>query len=91
MELWLTMKNYGTMEKTMVLWTTLWYYEQNYGTYCTILRTMELRFTKKKHCKLLKTKRLWFIMEKLWKYIKIIEVLSKFIALEFWFTMEKLW
>ena len=39
------MENYGTMEKTMVLWTKLWYYEQNYGT---ILRTMEIRFTKKK-------------------------------------------
>ena len=29
-------KNYGTMdktmEKTMVLWTKLWYYGQNYGT-----------------------------------------------------------
>ena len=36
-------KNYGTMEKTMALWTKLWYYEQNY---CTIPRTMELRFTK---------------------------------------------
>ena len=25
-------KNYGTMEKTMVLWTKLWYYTENYGT-----------------------------------------------------------
>ena len=32
MELWFTMKNYGTMEKTMVLWTKLWYYTENYGT-----------------------------------------------------------
>ena len=39
LKLWFTMKNYGTMDKTMVLWTKLWYY---------ILRTMELRFTKKK-------------------------------------------
>ena len=26
------MKNYGTMENTMVLWTKLWYYTENYGT-----------------------------------------------------------
>ena len=26
------MKNYGTMEKTVVLWTKLWYYTENYGT-----------------------------------------------------------
>ena len=26
------MKNYGTIEKTMVLWTKLWYYTENYGT-----------------------------------------------------------
>ena len=38
-------KNYGTMDKTMVLWTKLWYYGQHYGT---LLRTMELRFTKEK-------------------------------------------
>ena len=31
MELLFTMKNYGTMEKTMVLWTNLWYYTENYG------------------------------------------------------------
>ena len=30
----------------MVLWKKLWYYGQNYGT---ILRTIELRFTKKKN------------------------------------------
>ena len=29
MELWFTMKNYGTMEK---LWTKLWYFTENYGT-----------------------------------------------------------
>ena len=29
----------------MVLWKKLWYYGQNYGT---TLRTIELRFTKKK-------------------------------------------
>ena len=32
MELWFTMKNYGTMEKTMVLWKKLWYYTEKYGT-----------------------------------------------------------
>ena len=26
------MENYGTMEKTMVLWTKLWYYTENFGT-----------------------------------------------------------
>ena len=26
------MENYGTMEKTMILWTKLWYYTENYGT-----------------------------------------------------------
>ena len=31
MELWFTiMENYGTMDKTMVLWTKLLYYGQNY-------------------------------------------------------------
>ena len=39
-ELWFTIKNYGTMgKKTMDLWT-------NYGT---ILRNMELRFTKEEN------------------------------------------
>ena len=37
--------NYGTIDKTMVLWTKLWFYGQNYGT---ISRTMEVRFTKEK-------------------------------------------
>ena len=32
MELWFTMENYGTMDKTMVLWTKLWYYTGNYRT-----------------------------------------------------------
>ena len=32
MELWFTMNNYSTMEKTMVLWTKLWYYTEHYGT-----------------------------------------------------------
>ena len=42
-------KNYGTMGKK------LWYYGKNYGT---ILRTKELRFTKKKHGGLPKTNKL---------------------------------
>ena len=34
------------MDKTMILWTKLWYYgKKNYGT---LLRTMELLFTKDK-------------------------------------------
>ena len=32
MELLFTMENYGTMEKTMVLWTKLWYYTDNSRT-----------------------------------------------------------
>ena len=38
--------NSDLLWKTMVLWKKLWYYGQNYGT---ILRTIELRFTKKKN------------------------------------------
>ena len=49
------MENYDIMVK-------LWHYGQNCAT---ILRTIELRFTKeKKHGRLPKTKKLWFIMEK---------------------------
>ena len=40
-------------KKIMVLWKKLWYYGQNYDT---ILRTMELPFTKKKT---------WWITKKL--------------------------
>ena len=40
------MKNYGSKEKTKVLWTKLWNYRQNYGT---IPRTMELLFTMEKN------------------------------------------
>ena len=48
------MENYGTMEKTMVLWTKLWYYTENYRTsICKV----------KKHGRLPYTKKLWFIME----------------------------
>ena len=39
------MKNYGTMEKTIVLWKKLWYYGQNFGS---ILRNMEFPYTKEK-------------------------------------------
>ena len=31
-KLWYYGKNYGTMEKTIVLWIKLWYYTENYGT-----------------------------------------------------------
>ena len=49
MELCFTMKNYGTMEKTMILWTKLWCYTDNYG----------ISFYKdKKHGRLTKNKRL---------------------------------
>ena len=43
--LWYYGQNYGTMDKTIVLWTKLWYYGQNCGT---IPRIMELPFTKEK-------------------------------------------
>ena len=58
----------------------LWYYGQNYGT---ILRAIELRFTKKKNMVDYQILRnfdsLW---KKLWKYAKIIEVLNRIKALE---------
>ena len=38
--------NFDLLWKTMVLWKKLWYYGQNYDT---ILRTIELRYTKKKN------------------------------------------
>ena len=31
-KLWYYGKNYGAMEKTMVLWKELWYLTENYGT-----------------------------------------------------------
>ena len=74
---------YGTMKKKP------WYYGHNYGT---ILRTMELR---KKYGRLLKTKKLWFIMEKpmvinqnyfLFYYGKNYDTLPK--TMELWLTME---
>ena len=48
-------------------------------------------YEEKKHGRLPNTKKLWFIMEKLWKYTKIIEVLNRLIVLELGFTMKKLW
>ena len=75
MELWFTMENYGTMEKT------IWYlHGQNYGT---ILRTMELWCTKKKKniVDYDKTKKLWFIMVKT-MVIYQNNFLNKFIALK---------
>ena len=71
--------NFDLLWKTMVLWKKVWYYGQNY---CTILRTIELRFRKKKkHGRLPNTKKLLFIKKKkLWKYTKIIEVLNRLIA-----------
>ena len=42
----MVLRNFDLLWKTMVLWKKLWYYGQNYGT---ILRTIELRFKKKKN------------------------------------------
>ena len=68
----------------MVLWkkTMVLYYTENYRTSI---------YEENKHGRLPNTKKLWFIMETLWKYTKIIEVLNRLIALELWFTIEKLW
>ena len=56
MEIWFTMENYGALEKkTMVLWTKLWYYTENYGT---------SNYEENKHGRLSKTKKLRFLMEK---------------------------
>ena len=74
------MENYGTMEKTTVLWTKLWYYTENYGTSI---------YEEKNHGRLPKTKKLLLIMEKS-KYTKIIKVLNRFIALELW-NFDLLW
>ena len=49
------MESYGTMEKTMVLWTKLWYHTENYTT---------LIYEEKKHGRLPNTKKLRFIMER---------------------------
>ena len=52
----MVLSNFDLLWKTMVLWKKLWYYGQNYGT---ILRAIELRFTKKKkHGRLPNTKKL---------------------------------
>ena len=70
------------MDKTMVLWTKLWYYTENYRTSI---------YEGNKHGKLQKTKKFWFIMKKKYgnipKYLK----LNRFKALKLWFTMEKIW
>ena len=58
--------NIDLLWKTMVLWTKLWYYTENYRTSI---------YEEKKHGMLPNTK-------KLWKYSKIIEVLNKLIAYE---------
>ena len=75
-KLWYYGKNYGTMNKTMVLYWELW--------------NFDLR-RKKTIGDYQKLRDLGFKWKKLGKYIKIIEVLNRFIALELWFTMEKLW
>ena len=73
MELLFTMKNYGTMEKTMVLWTKLWYYTENYGT------SIYEEKNKEDYQKLRDFDLKW---KKLWKNTKIIEVLFRFLAFE---------
>ena len=48
------LSNFDLLWKTIVLWEQVWYFGQNYGT---IMKTMELRFTKKKkHGTIPKTK-----------------------------------
>ena len=85
MELWFTMKNYGTMDKTMVLWTKLWYYTENYGTSI---------YEEKKHGGLPKTKRLWFIMEETMEIYQnnwIFEQISSFKTLIYYGKTMVLW
>ena len=48
-------KNYGAMDKTMVLWIKLCYCSENYETSI---------YEGKKHGRLPKTKKLWFKKEK---------------------------
>ena len=62
LELWFTMKNYGTVEKTMVLWNNngtmeinvvlwkkLWYYNENYETLIELRFTMENTILRKNY------------------------------------------
>ena len=66
--------------KTIVLWKKRWYYGPNYGT---ILRNIELRFTKKKNMVDYQILRNFDLLwKKLWKCTKIIEVLNRLIALK---------
>ena len=55
-KLWYYGKNYGTLDKTMVIWTKLWYYTENYRTSI---------YEGKKHGRLSKTKKL-LKEKKLW-------------------------
>ena len=79
----------------MVLWTKLWFYGQNYGT---IIKTMVLYrdlwnfdLRRKKHDRLPKTKKLWFIMDKkLWQYTKTIEVFEQIYSFPALIYYEKL-
>ena len=65
-------------EKTMVLWKKLWYYGQNNGIMAKIMvlyrELLNFDLQRKKDGRLPKTKKLWFIKEKLWLYTKKIEV-----------------
>ena len=70
------MENYDTMEKTLVLWTKLWYYTENYGTSI---------YEEKKHVRLPKTKKLlinWGKKNNFGDISKQLKFLNKFIALE---------
>ena len=85
MELWFTMKNYGTMDKTMVLWTKLWYYTENYGTSI---------YEEIKHGGLPKTKIIWFIMKKAMKIYQnnwIFEQIYSFKTLIYYGKTMVLW
>ena len=67
------MENYGTMEKKLTLWTKLRYYIEN-------IRTSIYEEKNMLNYQILRNFDLqWKI---LWKYIKIIEVLNRLIALE---------
>ena len=81
------MEKYGTMEKTMVLWTKLWYYTENYGTSI---------YEEKKHGRLPNTKKLWFIMEQTmeiyqnnWSFEQIYSLRTVIYYVKNYGTMEK--
>ena len=77
---WYYVKNYCTFDKITVLWKKLWHYSENHGTSI---------YDVKKHGRLPKTKKLWFIMKKnLWYTSEISDQIKSFRTLIYY---GKLW